>query len=66
MFIGTHCTTCCRYDPDWIGTAGLSGETHQYYLNQFVKDFYKGIVKQIERGTAKLDNTEQVSLIIDY
>ena len=44
---------CKRYTVDWVGREGLSPDTHQAYLTDFVNHFYKNVVKMIDRAMRK-------------
>jgi hypothetical protein len=38
---------------EWVGRDGLSPDTHEKYLNEFVNHFYKNVLKLIDRGVRK-------------
>ena len=42
----------------WSGREGLSLQTHDQYIREFVNDFYKNIIRLADRGSKKLDQSE--------
>jgi hypothetical protein len=46
------------YRLNWMGREGLSLETHDVYIREFVNDFYKAVIRLADRGAKKLDQTE--------
>lgn len=42
-----------RFEIEWIGRDGLSPDTHEKYLNEFVNHFYKSVMKLVDRGMRK-------------
>jgi hypothetical protein len=41
------------FQVEWVGRDGLSPDTHEKYLNEFVNHFYKNVLKLIDRGVRK-------------
>ena len=37
--------TYMRYELEWIGREGLSPETHEDYLMEFINHFYKNVLR---------------------
>lgn len=44
---------CRRYEVNWMGREGLSADTHDPYLTDFITHFYKNVVKLIDRAMKK-------------
>jgi hypothetical protein len=42
----------------WSGREGLSLQTHDQYIREFVNEFYKNIIRLADRGSKKLDQSE--------
>ena len=42
-----------QFQVEWVGRDGLSPDTHERYLNEFVNHFYKHVLKLIDRGVRK-------------
>ena len=50
---------------EWIGREGLATETHGEYLQQFCRQFYKGITKLVDRAMRKEDSSPQGKIIAE-
>ena len=46
------------YRINWNARAGLSLETHDQYIREFVNDFYKSVIRLADRGAKKFDCSE--------
>ena len=46
------------YRINWNNKSGLSLETHDQYIRDFVGDFYKAVVRLADRGAKKFDCSE--------
>ena len=42
----------------WTGQDGLTLDTHDKYIREFVQDFYKSVIRLADRGSKKLDTSE--------
>ena len=51
-----------QFQVEWVGRDGLSPDTHERYLNEFVNHFYKHVLKLVDRAMKKEDNSEQVTI----
>ena len=52
-------------EVDWVGIAGVSPDTFDTYVANFVRDFYTGIVRLTERAVAKMDDTKRGKIVND-
>ena len=46
------------YRINWNTRSGLSLETHDQYIREFVNDFYKAVIRLADRGAKKFDCSE--------
>ena len=46
------------YRINWNARSGLSLETHDQYIREFVNDFYKSVIRLADRGAKKFDCSE--------
>ena len=46
------------YRINWNNRFGLSLETHDQYIREFVGDFYKAVIRLADRGAKKFDCSE--------
>ena len=46
------------YRINWNNRSGLSLETHDQYIREFVNDFYKAVIRLADRGAKKFDCSE--------
>ena len=52
-----------RYEIEWIGREGLSPDTHEDYLNDFINHFYKNVLRLVDRAMKKEDTSEQGRIV---
>ena len=52
-----------RYEIEWIGREGLSPDTHEDYLNDFINHFYKNTLKLVDKAMKKEDSSEQGKIV---
>lgn len=52
-----------RYEIEWIGREGLSPDTHEDYLNDFINHFFKNTLKLVDKAMKKEDNSEQGKIV---
>ena len=50
---------------DWVGIAGISPDTFDTYVANFVRDFYTGIVRLTEKAVSKMDDTKRGKIVND-
>ena len=55
--------TYMRYELEWIGREGLSPETHEDYLMEFINHFYKNVLRLVDRAMKKEDTSEQGRIV---
>ena len=65
----------CRWEIEWIGREGLSCETHDEFLRDFINHFYKSVLKLIgevvpprpppDRAMRKEDNSPQGRIVTE-
>ena len=48
---------------EWIGREGLSPETHEDYLMEFINHFYKNVLRLVDRAMKKEDTSEQGRIV---
>lgn len=49
-----------NYTIEWIGREGLSPETHEKYLTDFINHFYKNVLRLVDRAMKTEIKTNQV------
>ena len=49
---------CKRFEIDWSGFDGLSLETHESYFKEFVTEFYRMMLRLIDKGSKNVDKSE--------
>ena len=54
-----------KYNIEWIGREGLSPETHEEYLNDFINHFYKNTLKLVDRAMRKEDTSAQGKIVTE-
>ena len=54
-----------RYEIEWIGREGLSPDTHEEYLNDFINHFYKNTLKLVDKAMKKEDTSEQGRIVTE-
>ena len=54
-----------RYEIEWIGREGLSPDTHEEYLNDFINHFYKNVLKLVDKAMKKEDVSEQGKIVTE-
>ena len=52
-----------RYEIEWVGRDGLSPDTHEEYLVDFINHFYKNTLKLVDKAMKKEDSSEQGRIV---
>ncbi|CAL8088657.1 unnamed protein product [Orchesella dallaii] len=54
-----------KYTIEWMGREGISRDTHDEYLSNFLAHFYKSITKLVDRAMRKEDSSAQGVIVTE-
>ncbi|ODM92054.1 NACHT and WD repeat domain-containing protein 2, partial [Orchesella cincta] len=54
-----------KYTIEWMGREGISKDTHDEYLSNFLAHFYKSITKLVDRAMRKEDSSAQGVIVTE-
>jgi hypothetical protein len=46
-------------EVDWVGITGVSVEAYDTYISSFVRDFYTGVIRLIEKAVKLIDTSNR-------